>query len=100
MSVYRPHRALLLLELGASDAWTLFQMLDSDGNNYIHADEFIDSCIRMRGSARSVDVCGLRLQTSKIRSQLSELTNAAEQMRSAILELAQGHRSHPVRLII
>ncbi|CAE7556720.1 CAC [Symbiodinium necroappetens] len=85
------------LELGAADAWTLFQMLDTDGNNYIHADEFIDSCIRMRGSARSVDLCGLRLQTSKIRSQLSDLTRAAEQMRAAVLELAKGHQ---VRLVI
>ncbi|CAE7720451.1 CACNA1B [Symbiodinium pilosum] len=83
------------LELGATDAWTLFQMLDKDGDHNIDADEFIDSCIRMRGSARSVDVCGLRLQTAKIRSQLSELTRASEQMQGVIVELArscQGRR--------
>ena len=85
------------LELGAADAWTLFQMLDLDGNNFISADEFIDSCIRMRGSARSVDVCGLRLQTGKIRNQLSDLTRAVEQTRAAVAELANGH---PVRMSI
>ena len=70
-------------------------MLDKDGDHNIDADEFIDSCIRMRGSARSVDVCGLRLQTAKIRSQLSELTRASEQMQGVIVELArscQGRR--------
>jgi len=72
------------LDVGVTDAWTLFQMLDSDGNSCINADEFIDSCIRMRGPARSVDICGLRLQTTKIRSQLSDLTQAHDLLQKVL----------------
>eukprot|EP00438_Fugacium_kawagutii_P020654 Skav217354 [mRNA] locus=scaffold4442:57346:57801:+ [translate_table: standard] len=61
------------LELGTRDAWTLFQILDSDGNRYIDMEEFVDSCIHNRGSAKAVDVCALRHQIRKLRNEMSEL---------------------------
>ena len=64
------------LDLGTSDAWTLFQILDMDCNRYIDVDEFVDSCIRHRGSAKCVDVVGLTKQVRKVRDQLSTMSRA------------------------
>ncbi|CAL1164277.1 unnamed protein product, partial [Cladocopium goreaui] len=68
------------LGLGTMDAWTLFQILDSDGNRFIDMDEFVESCIRNRGSAKAVDVCALRHQINKVRRQLSDMAGLQKQM--------------------
>ncbi|CAJ1344633.1 unnamed protein product [Effrenium voratum] len=73
------------LELGASDAWTLFQILDADGSNYIHVDEFVDSCIRNRGNAKSVDVCALRHQMTKLRGQMVDMLKCQEQLQASVV---------------
>ena len=35
------------LDLHSSDAWSLFQSLDSDGDHMIDLDEFLDPCAEM-----------------------------------------------------
>merc|ERR1719440_1042769 len=44
------------LDIMASDAWTLFKLLDQDGGGTVDADEFVSGCIRMRGGARAVHI--------------------------------------------
>lgn len=68
------------LDLGTSDAWTLFQILDMDCNRYIDVTEFVDSCIRHRGSAKCVDVVGLTKQVRKVRDELSKMSRAQERI--------------------
>ena len=68
------------LDLGTTDAWTLFQILDSDGNLFIDVDEFVESCIRNRGSAKAVDMCALKHQIIKTRNQIGELAIAQKQI--------------------
>lgn len=85
------------LELGAEDAWTLFQILDSDGDHFIGVDEFVDSCIRNRGSAKSVDVCALKHQVNKVRTQLVDVAKSQEQMQielSAMVHKLFSNRHH------
>lgn len=85
------------LELGAEDAWTLFQILDSDGDHFIGVDEFVDSCIRNRGSAKSVDVCALKHQVNKVRTQLVDVAKSQEQMQielSAMVHKLFSKRHH------
>mmetsp|Transcript_69353 Transcript_69353/g.162351 ORF Transcript_69353/g.162351 Transcript_69353/m.162351 type:complete len:364 (+) Transcript_69353:648-1739(+) len=66
------------LDLPSTDAWSLFQTLDADGDHMIDADEFLDSCIRMRGPPRSVDVCAIKRQANKIRRQVMDLADVIE----------------------
>merc|ERR1719440_1971629 len=44
------------LDVMASDAWTLFKLLDADGGGTVDADEFVTGCIRMRGGARAAHI--------------------------------------------
>lgn len=44
------------LRLDIWDAWTFFKMLDMDGGGTIPLDEFLLGCLRLRGTARAVDV--------------------------------------------
>lgn len=63
-----------LLELNTSDAWSLFQLLDTDDTNCVDAEEFVDGCLRLKGGARSIDLALMRkehrLHTKKLRESL------------------------------
>merc|ERR1712039_856601 len=47
---------LAMLELEPEDAWALFRLLDRDDSDHIDEAEFIQGCLAMRGSARSIDL--------------------------------------------
>merc|ERR1712100_429475 len=47
------------LDIGASDARTLFTLLDVDGTNAIDIDEFVNGLIKVKGDARSIDMITL-----------------------------------------
>jgi len=44
------------LDLSASDTWTLFHLMDTDGSGRVDIDEFCDGCLRLGGPAKSFDV--------------------------------------------
>lgn len=48
------------IELNAVDAWTLFDVLDVDGDHTINIDEFMERCMQLHGPARSVDLYSLK----------------------------------------
>jgi len=47
------------LGIDTQDAWTLFKLFDKDRTNSIEVDEFIEGCIRLKGSAKGIDVAKL-----------------------------------------
>merc|ERR1712151_172809 len=47
---------LATLELEPEDAWALFRLLDKDVSLNIDAEEFVKGCLRLKGSARSIDL--------------------------------------------
>lgn len=53
-------------ELDVSQARTLFKLLDLDESNDVGIDEFIQGCMRMKGSARSIDVNMLLYEIEKL----------------------------------
>lgn len=61
------------LELDASQAHLLFEMLDVNGNDSVSIDEFVDGCVRLRGGARSVDLNIVLLQSKKLTEQIHVL---------------------------
>jgi len=50
------------LELEPSDAWTLFKLLDQDGSHYVDIDEFIMGCLRLKGSAKAIELAKIEYE--------------------------------------
>jgi len=74
------------LEISATDAWTLFNSLNLDGNHVLTLDEFTEGCLLLRGNARSVDVFALKQQNKKIREQIAGLTKMHTELSEFLLE--------------
>mmetsp|Transcript_152775 Transcript_152775/g.265427 ORF Transcript_152775/g.265427 Transcript_152775/m.265427 type:complete len:281 (+) Transcript_152775:37-879(+) len=47
------------INVDPSEAKTLFALLDFDGSGTINPDELVNGCLRLRGSAKSLDMCQL-----------------------------------------
>ena len=74
------------LEISATDAWTLFNSLNLDGNHVLTLEEFTEGCLLLRGNARSVDVFALKQQSNKIREQVVELARLQEATHELLLQ--------------
>eukprot|EP00930_Biecheleria_cincta_P045176 TRINITY_DN31145_c0_g1_i1.p1 TRINITY_DN31145_c0_g1~~TRINITY_DN31145_c0_g1_i1.p1 ORF type:complete len:576 (+),score=95.76 TRINITY_DN31145_c0_g1_i1:87-1814(+) len=86
------------LEIDVWDAWTFFKLLDDDGGGGIEAEEFLMGCLRLRGSARAVDMAKLchdhawhvknqgrfwgfmEVELAKLQSQILQLSQRQEQL--------------------
>mmetsp|Transcript_7656 Transcript_7656/g.17608 ORF Transcript_7656/g.17608 Transcript_7656/m.17608 type:complete len:551 (-) Transcript_7656:133-1785(-) len=74
------------LEISATDAWTLFNSLNLDGDHVLTLEEFTEGCLLLRGSARSVDVFALKQQNKKMRDTMLELAKSQEEMHELMLK--------------
>jgi len=83
------------LELDVTQAHLLFEMLDTDNNNAVAIDEFIDGCVRLRGGARSVDLNMILLQAQKLSQQMQLLHKNDRKQFELISELAKAARLGP-----
>eukprot|EP00439_Symbiodinium_sp_Y106_P075999 s1558_g15.t1 len=68
------------LQIGAVDAWTLFQSLDMDGDHTISVDEFTERCLQLHGPARSADLYALRQSSAKLGKQLQAIERAQQRL--------------------
>lgn len=68
------------LQIGAVDAWTLFQSLDMDGDHTISVDEFTERCLQLHGPARSADLYALRQSSAKLGKQLQTIERAQQRL--------------------
>jgi len=76
-------------ELDVTQARTLFNLLDLDESNDVGIDEFVEGCMRMKGSARSIDVNMLLYENEKmIERQITFMSYVEEQF--SMLWAAQG----------
>eukprot|EP00435_Cladocopium_sp_Y103_P062062 s1541_g23.t1 len=61
------------LQLGAVDAWTFFTTVDKDGDFEVSVDEFTERCMQLHGPAKSVDLFAVRMQNTKLQTQLNRM---------------------------
>jgi len=54
------------LELDVSEASGLFKLLDTDDGGYVSIEEFLTGCLRLKGSAKEVDVATLLYETKRM----------------------------------
>eukprot|EP00440_Ansanella_granifera_P036553 gb/GFBE01039657.1/.p1 GENE.gb/GFBE01039657.1/~~gb/GFBE01039657.1/.p1 ORF type:complete len:590 (+),score=98.22 gb/GFBE01039657.1/:1-1770(+) len=69
---------LIAMELDTHDTWTLFWILDKNGDGTISTEEFIKGCVRMKGPAKSLDVVHLLAEIAEVKKmsvKLSELVD-------------------------
>jgi len=69
-------------EIKAIDAWTLFASLDSDGDNMVDSEEFIERCLQLHGPARALDLHMLSRQNLKLSEQLAAIERSQRQQRA------------------
>jgi len=71
--------AFFALSLDPDDAWRLFKLLDVDGDATLSCDEFIEGCMRLKGTAKSIDVAALLQESQSMKSNIKRLsTDMAE----------------------
>ena len=75
------------LELGATDAWTLFLSLDHNEDYQILPEEFLEGCLQLRGPAKAIDVFMLRRQVNKLILHLSETTCTQQQLVQTLADM-------------
>lgn len=79
------------LQLDVSHAHILFDLLDADDNNSVTVDEFVDGCIRLRGSARNIDLNMLVFMCQRTFRQMEEYMVMGEKF----LEMAKFRHREP-----
>ena len=47
------------MDLDVWDAWSFFKLLDLDSGGAVEIEEFLMGCLRLRGSARAIDIAKL-----------------------------------------
>lgn len=67
-----------LLDLEPSDAWTLFKLLEGDCTQPVDAEEFVNGCLRFKGSARSIDLAKLRYENRWMLRSVATLVERIE----------------------
>merc|ERR1712241_632393 len=55
-----------VLQIDAGRAEGLFRLLDKDGNGDISIEEFIMSCLRLKGHARSLDMASMLFEHKRL----------------------------------
>jgi hypothetical protein len=94
------------VDLDISEAKNLFRLLDIDDSGSIQAEDFVVGCLRLRGSAKAIDLATLMLETRryhrKTQTQIAKLHDLCQRMDhdagtrgTALVSLAQ--RSDPDR---
>jgi Ca2+-binding EF-hand superfamily protein len=61
---------MLALEIDMSSAHKVFHLLDKDGSGELSIDDFVNGCIKLRGSAKMVDIATLEANTKKMLKQI------------------------------
>merc|ERR1712008_582557 len=72
-----------------TEAKGLFTLLDDDGSGAISIDEFVTGFLRLKGSAKAVDMVTLMYENRKISKQLHSICSDTRNMRKVVTSLKQ-----------
>ncbi|CAE8641452.1 unnamed protein product [Polarella glacialis] len=66
------------LEIDVDDAWNLFKLLDVDGGAVIEIEEFLMGCLRLRGSAKALELAKLHYEQNRMAKKQSTFMEHVE----------------------
>merc|ERR1712151_274418 len=69
---------LATLELDVSEARGVFDMLDFKGVEEVSVEDFVAGCMKLKGHAKSIDVCTILYENRKLASQVEVFASYAE----------------------
>mmetsp|Transcript_98388 Transcript_98388/g.175185 ORF Transcript_98388/g.175185 Transcript_98388/m.175185 type:complete len:763 (+) Transcript_98388:76-2364(+) len=76
------------LDLTASDAWTLFKLLDAESNGDIDLREFMDGCMRLRGPAKAMDIACIMDESRRIKRKVVKTEERLDHMDKLLSKLS------------
>jgi hypothetical protein len=82
-------RYFTYLDVDVSDARALFTLIDTDNDNAIDAEEFLTSCLRLKGPCKSLDFQLLQRDFDDLRTELKEFHHMFEKS----LGITHTHRN-------
>jgi len=68
------------LGITSEDAWNLFTLLDENESNSLDIDEFVTGCLKLRGSARSIDSHMLMYESRWTMKKVTNLAQAFQEL--------------------
>mmetsp|Transcript_118861 Transcript_118861/g.222189 ORF Transcript_118861/g.222189 Transcript_118861/m.222189 type:complete len:91 (-) Transcript_118861:130-402(-) len=71
----------------------LFKLLDIDGSGAVGIEEFVIGCMRLKGSAKSIDLATLMYENKRMVEQASGFHDFCSQQFNAILEATESLRT-------
>lgn len=84
------------LDIDPSEAGIIFTLLDTDGDNAVTVDEFIQGTMRLKGCAKSVDIMALMFDQAKFMTKFNKLCSFMEDhMRELKDEISPGSKPMP-----
>eukprot|EP00747_Dinoflagellata_sp_TGD_P083171 gnl/TRDRNA2_/TRDRNA2_161992_c3_seq2.p1 gnl/TRDRNA2_/TRDRNA2_161992_c3~~gnl/TRDRNA2_/TRDRNA2_161992_c3_seq2.p1 ORF type:complete len:218 (-),score=59.23 gnl/TRDRNA2_/TRDRNA2_161992_c3_seq2:119-772(-) len=66
------------LGLGNEEANALFALIDTDGDNVVDCEEFINGCLRLRGTAKAIDLVTLMQDNRRLSQAMTVHVNKVE----------------------
>jgi len=80
------------VDIRISEAKTLFDLLDTSGDGFISADEFLSGCLRVRGPSKALDLLVLSREVSQLFERYIKKERAARSRSRSISHLqASSH---------
>lgn len=86
----RAHLASIGLEI--HEAMGLFKLLDIDGSGCVGVEEFVIGCMRLKGSAKSIDLATLMYENKRMVEQASGFHDFCSEKFRAILDATEALR--------
>jgi len=85
------------LDIEADVAWDLFKLIDADQSGSIDIDEFVKSCLRLRGAAKSLDIARLEdkiVRFDKVLAKIATDMTASKTLFEGNLARRYGSQRH------
>lgn len=67
------------LSIDTSDAATVFTLMDTDGSGDLTVDEFVEGTMKLKGSARSIDIFSMMFDHARLAAQVNKLSSMTEE---------------------
>ena len=95
-------RALFsVMDLDTSDAISFFESLDVDGSKNVNVEEFVMGCMKLRGSAKTLDMATVLRESRRISDKLARHSTCLEnQLTNLELQMTTIERVEKVRQFI
>jgi len=81
------------VDIDITDGWTLFKLLDTEGQGCIKVNSFVEGCLRLRGHAKKIDVMEMMHEHKRILTTVMQMVATVKELNSAVQGSVSVHPS-------